>query len=88
MLFIYLFVMFCLLSGAATTLLEIPAFRQSAVGIVLSRPFLLRSLRQWQRMKWGSGKSPDSKAIKNLQDQNQAISPILFNLSQSKMIAY
>jgi hypothetical protein len=38
MLFIYQFVMFYLLSGAAITLFEIPAFRQSAVGIVLSRP--------------------------------------------------
>jgi hypothetical protein len=31
----------CSLYGAAITLLEIPAFWQSAWGIVLSRPFLL-----------------------------------------------
>jgi len=27
-------------------------------GFVLSRFFLLRSLQQWQRMKWGSGQRP------------------------------
>jgi len=27
-------------------------------GFVLSRSFLLRSLQQWQRMKWGSGQRP------------------------------